>query len=353
MLRLITELQNAHIKKVLLRIDSDVDIQDNIILDDSRLSASLPTLEHLEKHAGMVYIVGHLGRPEGVDMTYTMRPVAQWLAQRIYGAKVAKTTVGEFEGWHITDSLILLENIRFFEGEEKNDADFAKKLASLADMYVNDAFAVSHRAHASIVGVASLLPSYAGLHLQKEIEELSKVLDNPARPLAVVIGGAKIETKLPMVEKMHKIADFVLVGGEVAAHVKELVQVQHERVQDRKSVLLVADLQDNGLDITDKSAENFVEVLDTVATIVWNGPVGMTGKEAEPEESTKKIAEAIVATSAYKIVGGGDTLSYVRRIGLLGKFDFVSMGGGAMLEFLSGKTLPGIEVLETEKQKSS
>jgi len=342
----LTELKSAHTKKVLLRIDSDVDIKDNVILDDSRLVASLPTIEYLERNAGIVYIVGHLGRPEGVDEAYTMRPVAQWLSQRIQGAKVAKTTVSSFDGWHVTDSLILLENIRFFEGEEKNDLDLAKKLASLADIYVNDAFAVSHRAHASIVGVAQLLPSYAGLHLEKEIAELSKILEDPKRPMAVVIGGAKIETKLPMVSKMHKIADFVLVGGEVADHVKELVVVQHEELEGHKSILLVADLQADGLDITNKSAENFIEVLDTVSTIVWNGPLGMTGKDPEPEESTKKLAQAIAATSAYKIVGGGDTLSYLRRVGLLGKFNFVSMGGGAMLEFLSGKKLPGIEVLE-------
>lgn len=357
MLRTLQNLKDS--KKVLLRIDTDVDIKDGHILDDSRLKASLETLNYLQKQNISVILIGHLGRPETKfkvqsskfkikeeDKVFSLAPVAQWFSEKLPGAYLESTTEGIFSGWKITPTLTLLENIRFFEGEEENDPELSKAVAGLADSYVNDAFAVSHRAHASIVGVAQLLPSYAGLHLQKEIEELSKVLENPKRPLAVVIGGAKIETKLPMVEKMHKIADFVLVGGEVAAHVKELAQVQHEKLEGQKSILLVADLQEDGFDITDKSAENFIEVLDTVATIVWNGPLGMTGKQEEAEESSKKIAEAIAYTAAYKIVGGGDTLSFLNRLNILDKFDFVSMGGGAMLEFLSGKKLPGIEALE-------
>jgi phosphoglycerate kinase len=238
-----------------------------------------------------------------------------------------------------------LENLRFFKEEEENDEGFSQKLASLADVYVNDAFASSHRKHASIVGITRFLPSFAGVRLEKEVTELTKVLENPKRPLGFVIGGAKIETKLPLVERMHKVADFVLVGGEIAENDKILIKVQHEKLTGQKSVVLVADLTEDSKDITQKSAENFVSVLNSCETVVWNGPMGQIEDE-NFQTGTEILVNGITASKAYTVVGGGDTLGFLKSKNLLDKFSFVSTGGGAMLEFLTGDMLPGLEVLE-------
>lgn len=330
-------------KRVLVRIDSDVDIEDGKILDDTRLLSALETIRLLLSHKNQVILIGHLGRPDGIDSNLTLAPAAHWFG-RVLKTHVSGSTE-LFGGWHIGPHLRLLENIRFFSEEEENDKSFSKELASLGDVFVNEAFAVAHRAHASNVGITAFLPAFAGLHFEQEVRVLTSVLEHPKRPLAVVIGGAKIETKLPMVEKMHTVADFVLVGGEVAAHTKELIQVQHEQVTNKRSIVLVGDLIESGLDITQQSAENFCEVLDTAKTIVWNGPVGQTGKDPVTEQATRIIAHTVANSHAYTIVGGGDTLSYLKQHRLLDKFSFVSVGGGAMLEFLAGKELPAISVL--------
>jgi phosphoglycerate kinase len=347
-LRTVNSATDISGKTALLRIDSDVDIENGAIIDDTRLSACMPTVKFLLAKGAEINIIGHLGRPNKKDEHFTLTPVARWFKSKLKG-ELVPTAIGKFSGWKITDEVNLVENLRFFDEEEKNDESFSRDLALLGDIYVNEAFAVSHRDHASILGVTKFLPSYAGLHMQKEVETLSQVLVGPKRPLTVLIGGAKIETKLPLVEKMHRIADYVLVGGELAEQTGILIKVQHERIPGRKSMVLVADLLPSGLDITPKSVENFKQVLQGAATIVWNGPVGLIrskerrGNNSEDtERGTRELAEFIVATKAYKVVGGGDTLSYLRELGLLNKFDFVSTGGGAMLEFLSGKNLPGI-----------
>ena len=331
-------------KTVLLRADLDVPLTSGKISDDFRLITSLGTINYLLKQTRTIFIVGHLGRPEKEDKNLSLEIVAQWYAKE-FRVQISELRIGEFNGWKIGEKLILLENLRFFQGEEKNDEDFSKQLASLADVYVDDAFASSHRAHASIVGVTKYLSSFAGLRLEKEVEELAKVLENPKRPLVVIIGGAKIETKLPLVEKMHRFADYVLVGGEIAENDKVLLKVQHEKLTGKRSVLLVADANGNLKDITSKSAENFVQIIQNAKTIVWNGPMGVT-EEKESQNGTNILAEGIVQTSADTIVGGGDTLSFLKEKNLLSKFSFVSTGGGAMLEFLSGEKLPGIEVLK-------
>jgi phosphoglycerate kinase len=332
-------------KTAILRIDSDVDVKDGQVTDATRLEASIETLKFLLKKDLNVNIIGHLGRPKGIDPKFTMKPVAKWFGERL-GGKIESISIGKLEGWKIIEKVNLFENLRFFAEEEKNIKEFSKELSLLGDIYVNDAFAVSHRAHASIVGVSQIIPSYAGFHLQKEISVLSGVMDNPKRPLAVLIGGAKIETKLPVVEKMHKIADYVLVGGELADEQRVLIKVQHEKISGHKSAIIVAENTHNGEDIDQKSLENFCQILGMAATIIWNGPVGLIGAGEETEAGTKALAEYITSTNAFKVIGGGDSLTYLNRIGLLDKFDFVSMGGGAMLEFLSGKKLPGIAVLE-------
>jgi 3-phosphoglycerate kinase len=330
-------------KKVLVRIDSDVDIKNGKILDDTRLVSALETIRLLLSHKNQVVLIGHLGRPDGIDADLTLAPIAHWFG-KVLGEHVTASDES-FGGWHIGQQVRLLENIRFFSEEEANDRVFAQELSILGDILVNEAFAVAHRAHASNVGIAAFLPSLAGVHFEQEVRVLSSVLEQPKRPLVVVIGGAKIETKLPMVEKMHGVADFVLVGGEVAAHTKDLIHVQHEKVTNKRSIVLVGDLIESGLDITVQSAENFCEVLDTAKTIVWNGPVGQTGKDPVTELATRIIAHTMANSHAYTIVGGGDTLSYLKQHRLLDKFSFVSVGGGAMLEFLSGNELPAISVL--------
>lgn len=343
-LHTVSQLHDLKDKKVLVRIDSDIDIKDGKIIDSTRLESSLDTINYLLKHGADVILLGHLGRPDGkVNNEFTLRPVAKWFAKEFSGVTEEKEING-FKKWKIKDNLFLLENLRFYKGEEANDPEFSKNLASLGDIYVDEAFAVSHRDHASITGITKLLPSYAGYHFQKEIEELSKILEKPERPLVVLIGGAKIETKLPLVEKMHHVADYVLVGGAIAAEVKTLMKVQKEKGAG-KSAVLVADTTPEGTDITEKDTENFIQIIRLAKTIVWNGPMGKMG-DPKTEKNTLDIARAITESGAYSVIGGGDSLALLQQHHLLDKFSFVSTGGGAMLEFLSGKTLPGIKVLE-------
>lgn len=344
-LKTLDKLHNLSGKTALLRVDSDVDLEHGKIIDDTRLAASLSSIDALLEKGAEVNILGHLGRPEGEDPKFSLKPIAVWFAEKLHGM-VEDIKIGKLSGWKITDRVNLIENIRFFKEEEENDEKFSRELALLGDIYVNDAFAVSHRKHASVFGVTKFIPSYAGFHLQKEIEILGNILNDPKRPLAVLIGGAKIETKLPLVEKMHHVADYVLVGGEIAEQTRVLIKVQHEKITGQKSAVLVSESNRDGTDIDEKSVENFCQILGLASTIVWNGPVGITGHGAETEKGTKALAEFIVGSKAYKVVGGGDTLTYLRRMSLLEKFDFVSTGGGAMLEFLSGHKLPGIAALE-------
>lgn len=344
------DLRTANLKgkKVFLRADLDVPLDDRAIMDDTRLRESLETLNYLLKHGAKVILAGHLGRPEGRDKKLSTEPVAKWYLKKlgIKSEKLKNENIDGIEGWNLSEDLIVLENIRFNDGEEKNDPDFSKKLANLADIYVNDAFAVSHREHASVVGVAKFLPHFAGFRLKKEIEVLGGVLENPKRPLVVIIGGAKIETKLPLVERMHELADYLLVGGKIAEETDILSGVQHEKTKDRNSVLLVADLNENETDTTEKSVENFLQFINIAKTIIWNGPIGkIYNSKKDLEGTTAKLAKGIIQSSAYKIVGGGDTLGILKELNLLDKFSFVSTGGGAMLEFLSGEKLPGIEAL--------
>lgn len=351
-------LKNAPIsnKRIILRVDADVDIKDGKILDDTRLLSAIGTIQYILSHNPKeIVIIGHLGRPERkyqasnlkspkIESEFSLEPVAKWIAKKLAG-ELKEVKKDSFPAWRVKENVSLLENMRFFKGEEECSQEFSKILSDFGDIFVNEAFAVAHRKQASNYGLAKILPSYAGLHFVTEINELAKIMKNPKRPLVVIIGGAKIETKLPMAEKMHSVADFVLVGGEVASHTKELIHIQHEKIAGHKSTVLVADLKVSGLDITDMSTENFIQVIQQAATVVWNGPLGQTGHDPENEQSTKKIAKAIIKSRAYSVVGGGDTLSFLKQHNLLEKFNFVSTGGGAMLEFLSGKKLPAIEAL--------
>lgn len=334
---------NVKDKKILLRLDLDVPVENFQIVDDTRLKAAGETLIFLNENNSKIFAVGHRGRPnlplesEEEIAKYSLEPVALWFA-RFFNSPLEKTKIDGFEGWKIGERFYLLENLRFFKEEMENEEKFAKKLALLGDVFINDAFAVSHRKNASVSAVRKFLPSYAGFRLKKEVEILSEVTKNPKRPLVAIIGGAKIETKLPLVEKMHDLADFVLVGGQIAEETKSLLTIQHEK-GGRKSVLLVADVLPNKKDITQKSAENFVQIIKKAKTVIWNGPLGFV--EGGFEAGTKAVAEGIINSKAYSITGGGDTGRFLKSLNLYNKFSFVSVGGGAMLEFLSGKDLPG------------
>jgi phosphoglycerate kinase len=301
---------NFESKKVLVRCD----------FDGGRLEENLPTVKYLlDNGAREVILMGHLGRPEGkVVENLRMASIEEKFCHLVPSEKI-----------------VFLENLRFDKREEENDEEFAKELASRGDFYVNEAFAVSHRQHASIVGVPKLLPHCAGLHFASEVENLSKVLENPERPLVFVIGGAKPETKMAYVESFASKADAVLIGGTL---VKEKDKIKNRPTMD------FADLNDNGLDINKDSIERFCDLIMGAGTVVWNGPMG---KYEVPQgaEGTKRIAEQITKIRGLKIVGGGDTISALKKFGLLDNMDYVSTGGGAMLEFLAKGTLPGIKAL--------
>jgi phosphoglycerate kinase len=331
-------------KKVFVRLDFDVPIKNGQIEDDSRLLSGLETVKYLLEKDAVVVAAGHIGRPEGEDPKFSCEIVAKWFHKKFLDTSLEPTEVEGLKGWKLSDNLFVLENLRFDPGEEKNDSDFSQKLAATAQIYVNESFGVAHRAHASITGVAKLLPHYAGYHLMHEVKVLSKTLTDPKRPLTIIIGGAKIETKLPLISKMHRFADYVLVGGELAEQTKVLVKEAHEKISGQKAMLIVADLTSDKFDITPNSVENFEQAIDKSATIVWNGPMGFI--EEGHTQATVELAKVLNKSSAYKIIGGGDTIGFLSGENLVNHFDLVSVGGGAMLEFLAGEKLPGLVALE-------
>lgn len=335
---------NLKNKRVLVRCDFDVPLDNKgIIQDDFRIKQAIPTIEYLIKNRVKAVLMGHLGRPKGkVVESLRTTPIQEKLLEYLdvsvikapdcIGKEIEKQTKEMKEG-----EILLLENLRFHKEEEDNDPEFAKELAKLADLYVNNAFANSHRSHASIIGVPNYLPSGAGFLLAKEIEVLSKVLENPERPLVAVIGGIKIEDKGEVIEQFKESADYVLIGGKIAESVpkSDKVYLPLDKVEDKRLVL----------DIGPKTIDKFSQIIKKAKMIFWAGPMGLFEKPLF-ENGTKKIAQAIVNNKkAYKIVGGGDTLFAIAKFGLRDKFDHVSTGGGAMLDFLSGKELPGLKVL--------
>ncbi len=331
-------------KRVFVRCDFDVPLKNGKIEDDSRLLSGIETIKFLIAEGATVIAAGHLGRPEGEDKKLSTEPVARWFTHKFLDTSFKKTELDDFKAFKLDDNFYILENLRFDTKEEENDSEYSEKLANLADIYVNEAFSVSHREHASIVGIPKFLPRFAGFHLAREIKVLSKILNDPKRPLTIIIGGAKIETKLPLISNMHKFADFVLVGGELAEQTKVIATEQHKKITGQKAMLLAADLTENKFDITLNSTENFGEIINMSRTVVWNGPMGFF--EEGYTEASEKLAEYIIKADAYKVVGGGDTISFLSSKKLLNNFDFVSVGGGAMLEFLAGVKLPGLQALE-------
>jgi phosphoglycerate kinase len=312
-------------KKVLVRVDFNVPLgPQGEILDDFRIRQTLPTIEYLMKQGAEIILMSHLGDPGGKFVKeLVMAPVDKRL-EELLGKKVT-----------------LLENLRFNPGEEKNDDGFAKELAKNADVYVNDAFGVCHRNHASVSAITKYLPAAAGLLLEKEIETMTALTQNPKKPLVAIIGGAKVETKVGVIEKISQKADFILVSGLIhKAILGQKIQLKHP-----EKIISPVDEVGEGKDIGIKTIALFEEKIAPAKTIFWNGPVGRIEDE-HFVSGTKAIAQAIVKSRAFSIIGGGETVEFINKLGLLSEFSHVSTGGGAMLAFLSGEKLPGLEALK-------
>ena len=370
-----------------MREDLNVPIAKGLITDDARIRAAVPTLQHLAERGAMVIVMSHLGRPRGVDPELSLRPVGIQLAT-VLGRDVrfAGDCVGEPARSAVAalqnGEVLLLENVRFHPEEEANDPDFAHQLALLGELYVNDAFAASHRAHASVVGVAAYLPAFAGELMEAELKALHQALDNPKRPMLAVVGGAKVSTKVGVLRNLLNKVDALLIGGamantffkargwptggglveetalgeakEVAAAAGEKLLLPVDLVCARRMEpgqplrIMNADAVEPGwmaLDIGPRSVAAFKQRLHRAGTVVWNGPMGVT-EIPDFTDGTKAIGEAIATSGGYTLVGGGDTAAAIDALGLSGRFSHVSTGGGATLEYLEGKTLPGIAILK-------
>jgi phosphoglycerate kinase len=334
-------------KRILVRADFNVPLSaEGEILDDFRIKKTIPTIQYLIEGGAKVILMSHLGRPQGeVVESLRMNPVQNRLMEYLdLSITKAPDCVGEgIERWTkemLPGEILLLENLRFHKEEEENNENFARELSRLGDIYINDAFGVSHRAHASIVGIPKFLPSAAGFLLEREIQVLSDLIKKPEKPLVAIIGGAKVEKKAKFIDKISEIADFVLINGLIQKEAKEKnIQFKHPE----KIIEPIDGVQGN--DIGPKTINLFREKISQAKTVFWNGPLGMIEKE-EFSEGTKVIAQAIIESGAFSVVGGGETVYLFQRIGLIESFNHVSTGGGAMLAFLSGESLPGLEVLK-------
>ncbi|PJE57896.1 MAG: phosphoglycerate kinase [Candidatus Portnoybacteria bacterium CG10_big_fil_rev_8_21_14_0_10_36_7] len=375
-------------KKVLLRCDLNLSINPGGSLGDNfRVKVSLPTIKYLIEKKAKVIIITHFGRPGGkIDPAYSLEKIAKQLEKFLelpvafiddcIGRRVKEKVNALVDG-----DILMLENLRFYLGEETDDEVFAKELSSIADVFINDAFGVSHRAHASTVGVTKFLPSVAGLLLEKEVNTLSELLNNYERPLSVVIGGAKISTKIGFIQSFLDKADHVLLGGALAntvLHAKGIAigkSYIEKNMTEEVNKLTLTDIKlhlpvdaivsadktgktaDIHNDVIGKTKENdlildigedterlFSEILINSKTIIWNGPLGYIEVDAFAH-GTKAIAETILSSGVNSYIGGGESIAYLEKNNLLDKFTHVSSGGGAMLELLSGMTLPGVEAL--------
>jgi phosphoglycerate kinase len=330
-------------KSVLVRADLNVPLEDGKVADDTRIRAALPTLELLlERGATAIRVCSHLGRPKGEDPAFRIEPVRAHLNSLLPDERVE-----------------VLENTRFHAGETTNDLEFARELAQGCDLFVNDAFGSAHRAHASTVGVAHLLPAYAGLLLLAELEHLGRLLDDVERPFLLVTGGAKVEDKLGVLENLGGRADEVLVGGKMAEELRDenplsFPVVLPSDVVAASAFEAAAETQVApfdalptgwlGLDIGPDSRAEFARRIRAAKTVFWNGPMGVF--EWEPfAEGTKAVAQAVASVDGYTVVGGGDSVRAVNELGLDEQISWVSTGGGASLELLEGKELPGVAAI--------
>ena len=378
-------------KTVLMRADFNVPLDDDKnITDDSRIRAALPSVNYILDNGAKLVLMSHLGRPKGeVNPEYSLDPVAKRLSE-LLGKEVSKTddcigpSVAEVVSNMSEGEIVLLENLRFHKEEKENDPEFAKELASLGDVFVEDAFGTCHRAHASTVGVTEYLPSVAGFLVQKEIEYFEKVTNNPDKPFCLILGGAKVADKIPVIENMLDKIDYLLIGGamaytflksrrkEVGASrleegMLETVKMIFEKASSENVSILLPedhvvaqaikngaetkvveeDIPDGwiGLDIGPATIKRYKNIIKESKTIVWNGPVGLF-EMPEFSTGTKELAECMAGLDAITVIGGGDTAAAVNQLSLGEKMSHMSTGGGASLEYLEGKKLPGIAALE-------
>ena len=330
-------------KRVLVRADLNVPLEDGKVADDTRIRASLPTLRLLlDRDAAHVAVCSHLGRPKGPDPAFALAPVAAHLRELVDD-----------------DRLAVLENTRFDPGETRNDPESARRLAEGMDLYVNDAFGSAHRAHASTEGVAHLLPAYAGLLLEQELEMLGRLLGDVERPFVLVAGGAKVDDKLGVLVNLGQRADSVLVGGKMAEQLRDENPLPYEAElpadvvaaaafdEDAESRIAPYDgLPDGwlGLDIGPQTRERFEGLIRAARTVFWNGPMGVF-EWPRFAEGTKAVAQAVADADGFTVVGGGDSVRAVSELGLADRISWVSTGGGASLELLEGKELPGVAAI--------
>ncbi|MDE6481927.1 MAG: phosphoglycerate kinase [Alphaproteobacteria bacterium] len=374
-------------KLVLLRDDFNVQIVDGRITDGFRIEQSMPTINALRAAGAKIAICAHLGRPKGTrNMEYSLAPVAEYMQVPLIADCLDKDFMANMK----EGDVVLLENVRFYEGEEKNDPAFAQKLADGFDLFVNDAFAVSHRAHASTVGVAEILPSYAGKLLASEIEHLSAVMENPARPLLSIVAGSKVSTKIGVLKALAKLSDTLIIGGalgttfnyaqghkvgnslfeadqrDTALEILEFAkqnncqvllpldkgvakEFKRDAVRQNKAVDAITEddiIIDAGIDTTARN----LAAIDAAATVIWNGTVGMAEWAPIWSMGSFSVAEQIAARTRdgklVSVVGGGDTVAALEACGVKSYMSYVSTGGGAFLEFIEGRVLPGIAILE-------
>ncbi len=368
-MKTLKDIGNVNGKIALVRVDFNVPVEDGVVKDDFRIKSALPTIDFLKKAGAKVCLIAHCeANIEGEKSS--LKPAYGVLKN--YTDCSFANTLDEVSGLFEENDVVLLENLRINSGEKGNDEEFAKELASIADFYVNEAFSVCHREHASIVGVPKFLPSYAGLQLEKEISELSKAF-NPSHPFVFILGGAKFETKLPLINKFLEKADVICIGGALSNDIlkgqgknigKSLVsktEINLDNVLGSKKLMEVVDVvvendgnvetknvedildEDNIMDAGVETIKLWEEKIRDGAFVLWNGPLG--NFEAGYDKGTLALAQAIASSDAESIVGGGDTLSAIKKLNLESGFSFISTGGGATLDFLANETLPGIEAL--------
>ncbi|MCQ2553718.1 MAG: phosphoglycerate kinase [Clostridia bacterium] len=380
-------------KKTIVRCDFNVPMKDGVITDDNRITAALPTIKYLVENGAAVILMSHLGRPKGQpNKDYTLAPVAKKIAelmgQEVIFAEsdtVVDDNVKAAAAALKSGEIMLLENVRFRAEEEKNGESFSKELASLADIFVNDAFGTAHRAHSSTAGIASFLPAVSGFLIEKELKFLGDALDNPKRPLVAILGGSKVSDKIGVIEKLIEKADTIIIGGGMAyTFLKangynigtslceedklDLAKELQQKASDNDVMFMIpvdsalgdkfaedcntriagsSTMPDGwmGLDIGPDTVRLYTEAIKKAGTVLWNGPMGVFEFKAF-ENGTKKIAEALAESNATTVVGGGDSAAAIKKFGLSDKISHVSTGGGASLEFLEGKVLPGVACLE-------
>lgn len=378
-------------KKVLLRVDFNVPLNSNLqITNDKRIRETLPTLNYLIQQGAKTIIVSHLGRPEGtVKPEFSLKPVAERLKELVKVPVILTKDVAGSDTFKYVRNMkegdiVMMENVRFDHGEENNDIEFAKKLASLADIYCNDAFGTMHRAHASTTKVAEFLPSCAGLLVQKELEILGGALENPKRPFVVIVGGAKVKDKIGLISRLIEVADVVMIGGAMAYTFlraqghnvgKSIVEkdkitlarllLDKAKKQDVKMVLPIDHVVTGefsfsaeyvtvttkkfprtgmGMDIGPKTIRLFKHYINKAKTIFWNGPLGVSEFQRFAK-GTNEIALALADSKAYTIIGGGDSAKSIEQLNLQGKINHVSTGGGAALKLIEGVPLPGLQAI--------